>query len=89
MILTPKYNVQTKQINQIGKAIYTSEKVRNTLLTQMFLFNKNWTGFELVYDDSTAGWPLMYIENYGRLIGPLKIWKINYPPDIKINPKYL
>ena len=58
----------------------------------MFLFNKKWPGFELVYDDSLE-YSFIYIpkdkDRSSKIIGPLKIWKINYPPGIEINPEYL
>ena len=77
-------NLENKQVSHLSRAIYISEKVRNTLFTQLFLFNKQWPGFELVYEDK-SNWPLMYVINYGRIVGPLKIWKINYPPGTKTN----
>ncbi len=77
------------QLNPIGMGLYLSKKVRNTLFTQMFLFDKEWEGFTKVYDDSTKGFQLVFYEPTGRLVGPLKIWKINYPEHIKIKPEYL
>ncbi len=80
---------QNNQVNPLGAGLYLSEKVRNTLFTQMFLFDKNWKGFKKVYDDSSFGYQLAFYKPFGRLVGPLKIWKISYPSDIKIKEKYL
>ena len=70
--------------NVVGAAIYVSERVRGNLFGQMYLLNKEWDGFKLVYDDNT---PLALYQN--RLIGPVKIWEVNYPSDIKYKPEYL
>ena len=77
------------QIDSFGTALYISEKVRPTLFAQMFLFEKQWPGFEKVYDDTEKGYGLIHYDSYGRLIGPLKIWKINPPVQIPIDPYYL
>lgn len=55
----------------------------------MYMFDKQWPGFEKVYDDSQQGYTLAHYDTYGRLIGPLKIWKINPPASIKTDNYYL
>ncbi len=71
----------------LGGAIYVSEKVKRTLFTQLYLFDKKSDSFKVAYNDAESGFPLAFYQ--GRLVGPLKIWEINYPKDIKTNPDYL
>jgi hypothetical protein len=66
------------------------------------VFN-NFKSFELVHEEenliigminqqSTAEEKLksfVYFDNYGGLQGPIKIWKINYKGNEKINPEYV
>jgi len=83
------------QINPIGGALFLSPNTKNTLFSQLYLFDKNkdnskeWEGFEKIYDDSQNGYTLAFYPRYGRIIGPLKIWKVTYSKDIKSNPAYL
>jgi len=73
-------------MNPIGAGLYVSEEGVHALWTQLFLFNKGTPNFELVYDDSNQ-MPLALYQ--GRQIGPLKIWKINYPKDFKVSEEKL
>jgi len=77
----PKYlNYQYQQEN--GALLYVSRKGLNALWTKLFLFNENPDSFELVYDDSGIN-QLAYFN--GRIMGPLKIWKVNYPGNLTIS----
>ncbi len=62
-------------INPIGAAMYLSPRVKDSLFARLYLNDEKNEYFELVY--STPGLPLGIID--GNLIGPHKIWKINYP----------
>ncbi len=81
--------------NYFGAGLFLSPNTRNTLFTQIYLFDKDgkthkeWEGFEKIYDDSNSGASLLYHVGANRLIGPIKIWKIYYGEDIKENPIYL
>ncbi len=77
--------VQSQQ-NKFGAGLYVSEKGISALWTQLFLFDKQFDNFELVYDDSDKS-PLALYNS--RLIGPLKIWELNYPSNIQVNEEYL
>ncbi|MFH0936532.1 MAG: STT3 domain-containing protein [Candidatus Woesearchaeota archaeon] len=74
------------QGNIIGGGLYLSEKVRRTLFAQLYLLDKKWPNFTEVYNDKDK-WPLVFY--MGNIIGPFKIWKVTYPPDIKPNEDYL
>ncbi len=81
--------------NDIGAFIYLSPKVSRTLFAQLYLLEneKEWKAFKNVYDPSVTPndygiWsPFGYFS--GSLIGPIKIWEIEYPKDIKFKPEYL
>ena len=78
--------IQNNQMNQIGAALYLSPEVYSTLFTKLYLFGKSTEHFKLVYDDSNS-MPLAIYN--GRLIGPLRIWGINYPEKIDVSEYYL
>ena len=75
-----------KVVDQLGSALYLSPRVANSLFGRLYLLNEDIEGFKLVYKDE--GIPLSFYE--GRLIGPLKIWEVDYSDDnIRIVPEYL
>ena len=73
------------QVNPIGAGIYVSEKVRRTNFARLYLFNQAGSYFKLVYDDK-EGMPLSLYN--GRIIGPLKIWEVNYPNNLQVPEHY-
>ena len=77
---------QGNSLLPLGNAIFLQPKVMRTLFGQMYILEREWPGFKLVYNDA-ASTPLAIYQ--GRIIGPMKIWEINYPPGIKPKPEYL
>ena len=76
---------QDGKTNMFGGAYYLSEKVRNTLFGQLYMLdNTKWEGFSLAYTDNM---PLAIYQ--GRAIGPVKIWKVDYPSYVQEKPEYL
>ncbi|MBI2498716.1 glycosyltransferase family 39 protein [Candidatus Woesearchaeota archaeon] len=75
-------SIQNNQVNGIGGLLLLSPKVKNSLFSQLYLMNKKSRYYELVYDDSDKV-PLAFFG--GRVIGPIRIWKLNYPSGFKIN----
>ncbi|MFH1593052.1 MAG: STT3 domain-containing protein [Candidatus Woesearchaeota archaeon] len=73
--------IQDNQMNQLGAAVYLSEKVKDSFFAKAYIGNEEIQGFELVYD--SEGQVPLAIYN-GRLFGPIRIWKINYPKDLII-----
>ncbi|MBU3940421.1 MAG: glycosyltransferase family 39 protein [Nanoarchaeota archaeon] len=82
----PTIQRDTFQFNQFGAGLFVSEKVERTVFARLFLFNEELEGFNLVYDDSSQ-MPLALLG--GSLIGPLKIWELDYPDRINVKPEYL
>jgi len=82
-------------VNPIMGGLFLSPNTKNTLFSNLYLFDKNeanskdWLGYKKVYDDTDKGYTLAYYIKYGRLIGPLKIWQVDYSSDIKYKPEYL
>jgi len=76
----------SNQANPMGAVMYLSEKVRNGRVGQWYLMDKESPYTKLVYNDEDK-MPLAVYQ--GRVIGPLKIWEINYPKNMKINQTYL
>jgi len=74
------------QGNPVGAGLYLSNRVRQTLFAKLYLYGQESSNFKVVYNDE-SNLPLAIYQ--GRLIGPLKIWEISYPSDIKTNPDYL
>ena len=77
--------ISNEQVNRLGAALYLSPDVKKSLFSQLYLFDKQTDNFELVYNDE-HNLPLSLFQ--GRIIGPLKIWKVNASEDIEINPIY-
>ena len=71
------------QANRVGGLLYVSEKNRKTRFAQLYLFERLSPFFELAYTDNV---PLSLLN--GRIIGPLKIWKVTYPDDIEFKEEY-
>ena len=69
--------------NTLGGGLFLSSRIYPTFFARHYLFNEASEEFELVYDNSQQ-FPLAFYQ--GQLIGPLKIWKVHYPSDMKDNP---
>ena len=75
--------------NMVGAGLYVSEEGVKALWTNLYLFDQKnpdfpTPSFELAYDDSDKVPLLLY---NGRLIGPMRIWKVNYPKDFTLDEK--
>ncbi|MBI2449866.1 hypothetical protein HYV49_06265 [Candidatus Pacearchaeota archaeon] len=99
LFVFPRIDQQDQSINIIpnGASIYLSKRTVNSMMARLFLFNQPIEGFSLVHVQSNA-----IVENlraqgadtgefvfFGDVQGPIKIWEINYPNDIKLNPEFL
>ena len=58
---------------ELGAILLQSNKVHGTLFSELYINDKKTSNYVKVYQDNT---PLAMYN--GRLIGPIKIWKINY-----------
>ncbi len=83
--LIPTYD-NNQLTNPIGSSIYISPRVRRTLFYRYYIAEKESKYIKLAYSDENAGMPFAIIN--GRLIGPLKIWKLSYDDSIQIKPEY-
>ncbi len=75
--------LDNNQVNPFGAGMYLSPRVKDSLFARLYLNDEKNDYFELVY--STPDLPLGIIR--GSLIGPIKIWKINYPKNFEVNEK--
>jgi len=80
--IPPLSNQRYQQEN--GALLYCLKKRFDAMWTKLFLFEEEVPGFELVYDDSNYYSLALYGQN---IIGPLKIWKINYPTNFSMDSK--
>ena len=78
--------VNGNQQEPLGALIYVSSKVKNTLFSDLFMFDKESDNFKLAYTDELSSPMALY---QGRLIGPLKIWEIHYPEGLLVKPEYI
>jgi len=76
--------ISGQETNNFGAAIFTSSRVTDTLFARLYLFDEANPYFELAYED-TARTPLLIYN--GILIGPIKIWKVNYPDNFVLTPE--
>ncbi len=85
------------RINEIGALYYLSKRTIHSNLINLYLFDKKSEYFKLVHTESN-----LIVENlrqqgqdmgefiyYQGFQGPIKIWEINYPENIKPNQEYL
>ena len=83
--------------NPIGAGFYLSEKVVNSQLARLYLFEQESDYFKIAHVE-----PNLFIEDlrnqgvelgefvyYNGFQGPIKIWEIEYPLDIQLNLDYL
>jgi len=88
------------QVDDSGAAIYISPRVMRSLMAQVYLLDNslgNFNNFQIVHSEPNT--IINYLNsqsaNLGEFVyyqgiqGPIKIWKINYNGDEKINPDYL
>src|SRR3989344_3434747 len=73
----------------IKSGIYISHKSRDTLFTKLYLFEKEIEGFNLIYTSKEYNPEITFYLPTINLLGPIKIWEITYPENIKIKPEYL
>ena len=77
-------------------AIFITEKSMKALWVKLYLLNQA-ENFELVHTEENFivkdlranGLNVENIVYYQGIQGPIKIWKVNFPSDIKANPDYL
>jgi asparagine N-glycosylation enzyme membrane subunit Stt3 len=88
---------QQLKINDKGALLYLSNRTVHSLLARKYLFGEEGS-FKLVLNEPNSaiaqiraqGADLGDFAYYGgSFLGPIKIWEIEYPSDIKVNPEYL
>ena len=84
LVFIPAINSDYKSADNLKTLMYVSEKVKEGLFTRLYLLNEKNAYFEEVYNDK-QGVPLAFYP-FGRIVGPMKIYKINYPSDLQENP---
>jgi hypothetical protein len=91
--------VSQDKVIKIGAGFWLSEKLMNSLMVKLYILNES-ENFEIAHIENEPiidEWNSNYNLNlpeiifYDRLgvLGPIKIWKINYPEGIEENPEYL
>lgn len=65
-----------------GGIVFLSSKVYPALFPRLYIMNEKIDGFEEVYTDNV---PFAIYKN--RIIGPIRIWNIDYPDYIKSEPE--
>ena len=88
--IIPVLGPDGKVANALGGGLFVSEEGMKALWTNLYLFEQqnphfDTSAFEEIYGTSKSGVPLAIYQN--RLIGPIKIWKINYPEGFKVDPE--
>jgi asparagine N-glycosylation enzyme membrane subunit Stt3 len=74
------------QQSPIGSGLFLSERVYSSLFAKLYLLNKNSSYYKLVYSDDNNAPLALY---NGNLIGPIRIWKINYPESLALTQEEL
>ena len=79
LVLAP-YIIDQKTADPIGAAFWVSEKAKDGNFAKLYMFNETSEYFEEVYNNQM---PLGLYK--GRLIGPIRIWQVNYPEWAQTN----
>ncbi|MFH1431087.1 MAG: hypothetical protein ABIG37_01300, partial [Nanoarchaeota archaeon] len=85
------------KLNEEGAALFLSEKTINSLFVKLYLFDENMENFKLVHKEDnlaigdlrTQGFSGGDFVFYNGILGPIKIWEINYPENIEFKKEYL
>ncbi len=95
----PKLNLKGEQANveQRGALLYLSSRTVNSQLARLYLYDEKNTGFRLAHAESdiiveslrSQGLSIGEFIFFEGLRGPIKIWEINYPADIKFNEEFI
>jgi asparagine N-glycosylation enzyme membrane subunit Stt3 len=83
-VVVVPYFIDAQNVHENGAVLFASTKVHAGNFARLYLYNENIPGFNKVYDDGT---PFGIYQ--GRIIGPIRIWEINYPTGTETNDKYL
>ncbi len=78
-------SIEGNRMNPIGALIHLSEKTKDSFLARYYLYGDESPNFKLVYSDEKQVPLALY---NGRMIGPHKIWEVNYPPNLYVNESY-
>ena len=84
------------RINNLGSALFLSERNMKALWIRLYLLEEG-EKFRLVHTEQDKfikslkenGFNIGDFVYYNGIRGPIKIWEINYPSDIKSKPEYL
>lgn len=89
---------QQVSVDDKGAAFFLSERNMRALWVRLFLLGES-GNFELVHDEQDYIVAELKRQGaipdyqdfvfYNDVRGPIKIWKIHYPPDIKFKPEYI
>ncbi len=77
--------INNDKVNAIGAGVYLSPKVKDSLFAELYLYDKKSDNFKLEYSDESQI-PLAIYN--GRMIGPYKIWSVNYPDNLSVPEEY-
>jgi hypothetical protein len=84
-------------LNEFGALLYLSNKTIHTNLANLYLFNKDSQYFKIAHTENdqiienlrSQGLNIGEFAYYQGVRGPIKIWEIKYPTDVKFNAEYL
>ena len=84
-------------INEIGAGLFLSGRTVHSELAKLYLYNEKSNYFKLVRSENSyiveslknQGVKLDGFVYYEGFQGPIKIWEVSYPKNIKSNPDYL
>ena len=88
------------QIDELGSLIYLSPKVFKSLIGQLYLFENslgNYDSIKLVHSETdsfvknlkTTGADISDFVYFNGFRGPIRIWEVDYPSNIKENEEFL
>ncbi|PIN91531.1 hypothetical protein COU56_05210 [Candidatus Pacearchaeota archaeon CG10_big_fil_rev_8_21_14_0_10_31_9] len=99
LFLMDAYNQNNNQLSMVkrGAGFYLSPRTVHSFLARKYLFGEE-GNFKLAHSEPSEVVSLLrsqeinvsdYIYFQSNFFGPIKIWEINYPSNIKVNEDYL
>jgi dolichyl-diphosphooligosaccharide---protein glycosyltransferase len=98
VFIFPSLDSSGANLDERGAILYLSPRVVNSRLARLYLFEEDNPNFKLANSEENI--VILQIRNqypelgsefvsFRGFNGPIKIWEINYPKEIKFNPNFL
>lgn len=92
----PRVDSSGSKVEKDGSMLYLSERTVNTQLARLYLYNEDNSYFKLAHSEDDVVVKQTKAQGidsdfvyYGGLRGPIRIWEVDYPAGMEVNPEYV